>query len=365
MPFALTIMFGATLRGFGRRLSRPAILAVGAGTTAVALLGSPDTLHMGRPDPARAAAAPPAKWVSPAAGGALPTYSLAEVAKHTSVAEGVWVTFRGGVYDITPFLANHPGGVDKIMTAAGQSVEPFWALYRQHLMPKGAGDDGGPVPKDHVADILAPLQVGWLDPAELAALPARDSTDPYANEPARHPALKLLSATPCSGESPASLMVDSWTTPNELFFVRNHHPVPQIEPSSFTLEVAGPEGTSRSFTLEELKALPQTTITASLQCGGNRRAELNGVRKTSGNAWGFGAISNATWTGVRLRDLLGTCGLPNDEEGAAAAGVHHVEFEGVDGTVASIPAVKAITASGDVLIAYEMNGEPLLAAEGR
>jgi len=310
--------------------------------------------------PTLASAPAPAKAWERSAGGVLPTYSLAEVATHTTVEKGVWVTFRGGVYDITTFVQNHPGGVDKIMTAAGQSVEPFWSLYRQHLQPKSTAADG-PVPKDHVAEILAPLQVGWLDPAEMARQKrsAADDNDPYAHEPERHPALKLISATPCSGESPATLMSDSWTTPNDLFFVRNHHPVPVLDDQTFTLEVSSLGGNVRSFTLAELRALPQATVTASLQCGGNRRGELNSVRKTSGNAWGLGAISNATWTGVRLVDVLAAAGAPSDEETAEAAGVGHVELEGVDGTTASIPVGKATSRSGDVLLAYEMNGEPL------
>ena len=117
-----------------------------------------------------------------------------------------------------------------------------------------------------------------------------------------------------------------------------------------TRQVAGPSG-ARSYTLAELKAMPQSTVTASLQCGGNRRGELNAHRKTSGNAWGCGAISNATWTGVRLRDVLRAAGMPSDEGSAAAAGIAHVEFEGVDGTVASIPAHKATNVNGDVLLA--------------
>ena len=47
----------------------------------------------------------------------------------------------------------------------------------------------------------------------------------YAHEPERHAALRLLSETPCSGESPQTLVADNWITPNALFFVRNHHPV--------------------------------------------------------------------------------------------------------------------------------------------
>ena len=77
--------------------------------------------------------------------------------------------------------------------------------------------------KDHVQEILAPLQVGWLDPAEAAtAAAARAADDPYRDEPERHPALRMLSETPCSAETPAHLLGDAYLTPSELFFVRNH-----------------------------------------------------------------------------------------------------------------------------------------------
>ena len=81
--------------------------------------------------------------------------------------------------------------------------------------------------------------------------------------------------------------------------------------------------------------LPQ--VTATLQCGGNRRAELEAHKRTGGNAWGGGAISNARWGGVYLREVLRECGLTSP----LAAGVQHVQFEGEDGTKASIPAMKA------------------------
>ena len=304
-----------------------------------------------RPPPSAAPSPPP----QPHHDDGLPIYSKAEIAEHVSPERGVWVTFQGGVYDITAFVQNHPGGIEKIMTAAGQSVEPYWSLYRQHLMPAAAGQP--PAPKQHVAEILAPLKIGRMDPAELAAerTSKRAVDDPYANEPERHAALKLISETPCSGETPQTLVNDNWLTPNGLFFVRNHHPVPRIDEAAYQLRVEGLGVTAHTFGLDELKRLPKAEVTATLQCGGNRRGGLDEVKRTSGNAWGAGAISNATWGGVYLRDVLAHCGL----QSPMRRGVRHVQFEGDDGTKASIPATKAFSEYGDVLLAYEMNGEPL------
>eukprot|EP00741_Cyanophora_paradoxa_P012287 tig00000169_g11873.t1 len=61
-----------------------------------------------------------------------PTYSRAEVAKHKTAETGIWVTFDGAVYDVTEFVAGHPGGAAKLMLAAGGPLEPFWKIYSQH-----------------------------------------------------------------------------------------------------------------------------------------------------------------------------------------------------------------------------------------
>lgn len=62
----------------------------------------------------------------------LPMYSLDEVMKHNSNETRIWVSYGQGVYDITEFVSQHPGGSEKIMMAAGTSVEPFWMLYGVH-----------------------------------------------------------------------------------------------------------------------------------------------------------------------------------------------------------------------------------------
>lgn len=78
----------------------------------------------------------------------LPVFSHDEVTKHRTLEDGVWVTYRGGVYDITEFVAMHPGGT-KILLAAGGALEPFWALYAVHN-------------QEHVLEILSQYKVGLL-----------------------------------------------------------------------------------------------------------------------------------------------------------------------------------------------------------
>lgn len=79
---------------------------------------------------------------------AFPIFSQEEVTKHRSLEDGMWVTYRGSVYDITEFVAMHPGG-DKILLAAGGALEPFWALYAVHN-------------QEHVLEILSTYKVGTL-----------------------------------------------------------------------------------------------------------------------------------------------------------------------------------------------------------
>merc|ERR1719159_101011 len=99
-------------------------------------------------------------------------------------------------------------------------------------------------------------------------------------------------------------------------------------------------------------------VVSTIQCGGNRRGEFNTVDETSGIPWGCGAMSTARFRGVFLRDVLTFSGLMTPES-AERDGVRHVIFEAEDGMQASIPIEKALSPYGDVLLAFEMNGEPL------
>ena len=226
----------------------------------------------------------------------LPTYTRAEVAKHKSAADGgIWVTYKDGVYDITDFVANHPGGSDKIILAAGQAIDPFWRIYQTHMK------------SSYAMEQLEKMRVGKLDASEPAV--QIDTSDPYSGDPARHPALVVHNERPCNAEVPPQLQMASYLTPDEIWFVRHHHPVPRIDAESYQLRVAvlepGQSGAS-SKAKEELKLslgtlkahFPKTEIVSTIQCGGNRRAGLDAVEKTAGIAWGTGAISNAKWGGV-------------------------------------------------------------------
>lgn len=171
---------------------------------------------------------------------------------------------------------------------------------------------------------------------------------------------------PYNAGPPLNLLCQSDITPKDLFFVRNHGDVPQIDPTTYRFTV---EGTSNplSLSLPELcRQFPQVTVAATLQCAGNRRQELMAYKPIPGElGWDAEAISHATWTGVRLGDVLSAAGIEQNDQAL------HVAFEGFDRTErlnrtinfgGSIPIEKAL--HPEVLLAYEMNGAPLTALHG-
>ncbi|KAF4670537.1 hypothetical protein FOL46_000743 [Perkinsus olseni] len=290
----------------------------------------------------------------------LRTYKASEVAEHNKEGLSVWVTFKEGVYDITGFVKEHPGGKEKILMAAGGAVDDFWRLYRQHLQ----------LPE--ISHMLEAMRIGNLDPEDFARASSqsqKSDDDPFRFEPDhRHPALQFRSQQPCNAEAPLELLVDSFETPNELFFVRNHFPVPPPpEEPVVRFEGVGLKEPVE-LTVDELREkFPQRTVSAVIQCAGNRRSEFNrrleGKPPVKGLNWTLGAISSATWTGPRLSEVLQyVYGDERIPEELASEG--HVQFWGRDGDGqqnygASVPAAKALSQNGDVILALEMNGEPL------
>ncbi|CAN0014311.1 unnamed protein product [Bubo scandiacus] len=265
-----------------------------------------------RPGLRRAAAAGVPRRPRPPPAPRYPRYTREEVGRHRSPQDRVWVTHGTEVFDVTDFVELHPGGADKLLLAAGGPLEPFWALYAVHNQP-------------HVLELLREYKVGELSPEE--APPAPDATqDPFAGDPPRHPALRVNSQKPFNAEPPAELLAERFLTPNELFFTRNHLPVPAVDPSSYRLRVEGPGGRALSLSLAELRSrFPKHEVTATLQCAGNRRTEMSRVRPVKGLAWDIGAISTARWGGARLRDVLLHAGFAEEREGE-----WHVCFEGLD-----------------------------------
>ena len=152
-------------------------------------------------------------------------------------------------------------------------------------------------------------------------------------------------------------------TPNEAFFVRWHLAgIPtSVDTGSFRLQVDGHVRRSLVLSLEDLRRrFEPVSIVAVAQCSGNSRSLF--APRVPGAQWKHGAMGNALWTGVRLRDLL-------DAAGIRAAAID-VSFDGLDEPpLASIPdMVKSLAVDRarepDVIVAWEMNGQPLPVLNG-
>lgn len=277
----------------------------------------------------------------------LPDYTYDQIGDHTSEETGIWVVYKDGVYDITRFIKNHPGGTEKISMAMGTSVEPFWNMYRVHL-------------NDHVLETLETLRIGNVHPDEEKL--EFETEDFYAHEPKRSPLLKVNAAKPFNAESPAKFLATSFYTPNDLFFVRNHLPVPKMDELKREVQLGGIgfKGTT-TLSIEELKAkYPHHEISSTVMCAGNRRSDMYATKPIKGLMWGVGAASNAKWAGVKLCDVLKDHGI----SGEGMDG-YHITFQGSDmdiegkGYGASIPIEIAVDPNREVLLAFEMNGKEL------
>ncbi len=318
-----------------------------------------------------------------------PVYTLEEVAQADGT-EGrpMWITYRGGVYDVTEFQHIHPGG-HLIGQAAGADVGPFWDVWaHHHHAPK-------------VGQYLDQLRIGALasgggEGAHDAAMVEEEEeeeeeeevVDPYSSEPVRDRDLQtVFTERPYCSETPNEALGASYLTAANAFYVRNHAPVPDCAwPADGQSRESGAEAhdvlfdgvekgdacdgplatTMVSLTAAKLEELfLRVTITSILQCAGNRASEDiaatgdSGFTNTPYENITHGMVGNAQWSGVRLAHVLPAlyptacqAALEGDEE-------WHIVFEGADGYSASTPLARVLRTENDCVLATRMNGEPL------
>ncbi|MDE3740893.1 sulfite oxidase [Maribacter polysaccharolyticus] len=176
--------------------------------------------------------------------------------------------------------------------------------------------------------------------------------------------MEVLNDKPWNIEAKAHLLDDK-ITPNSSMFIRNNGLIPeQIDANTWTLTIDGESvDTPKSYTLEELKTkFNQHTYQLTLECGGNGRSEFDPPAK--GNQWTVGAVSCASWTGVRLRDILEDVGVNNDAVyiGYHAADVHLSRDPQKEPISRGAPMAKAM--QDETLIAFQMNGKDIPLAHG-
>ncbi|MFO1103599.1 MAG: molybdopterin-dependent oxidoreductase [Methylocystis sp.] len=197
----------------------------------------------------------------------------------------------------------------------------------------------------------------WLSPAlpegvrDAAALEAVAGKNP----------LIRLSRRPPNYETPIDYFRHA-ITPDEAFFIRYHlSGIPSVDAKTWRLSIAGEGAQSDvAITLDELKSMASAEIVAVNQCSGNRRGLFQ--PHVAGVQWGYGAMGCARWRGVRLKDLIDKVGVKKETMEVSFVGADRPAVEKTPAFVKSIPLEKALEDS--VLVAYEMNGEPLPALNG-
>jgi DMSO/TMAO reductase YedYZ molybdopterin-dependent catalytic subunit len=207
--------------------------------------------------------------------------------------------------------------------------------------------------------------------AALALSPLRARAEPTINLPLpggpdqrlvttafpQKGALILQRTRPPLLETPFEVFDQGVFTPNDRFFVRWHWAVipDAVDVKKFQLMVRGHVDRELPLSLDDLLALPRMELAAVNQCSGNSRGYFQ--PRVPGGEWSNGAMGNARWTGVALRDVLDRAGVK--------AGAVQVRFNGLDEPV--VPDAPDFMKSldidhardGEVMIAFAMNGEQL------
>jgi DMSO/TMAO reductase YedYZ molybdopterin-dependent catalytic subunit len=174
--------------------------------------------------------------------------------------------------------------------------------------------------------------------------------------------LVRLTYRPLNLETPLADLRAAFT-PNDAFFVRYHlSVVPPVDARAWRLEVGGASALRpRAFSLAELRReFAPVTVAAVNQCSGFRRGLF--APRVPGVQWENGAIGQARWSGVRLKDVLERVGVGPDALEVVLDGADSAPLPQTPDFVKSLPIAKALEA--DPLIAFEMNGEPLPVTNG-
>jgi nitrate reductase (NAD(P)H) len=179
--------------------------------------------------------------------------------------------------------------------------------------------------------------------------------------------IRLTGIHPFNVEAPLSALYnEGFLTSPELFYVRNHGAVPEVDEATIPDWEFSIEGLVKhpiTITLKQLIAeYEQITVPITLVCAGNRRKEQNQVRKSKGFSWGAAGVSTALWTGVPMMELL--------KRAKPLRSARYVCMEGADklpngyyGT--SIKLNWAMDPNRGILVAHKMNGEILRPDHGK
>jgi DMSO/TMAO reductase YedYZ molybdopterin-dependent catalytic subunit len=150
-------------------------------------------------------------------------------------------------------------------------------------------------------------------------------------------------------------------TPVGLHYLLIHYDIPAVDPATWRLTVGGSVARPLSLSLDELRAREAVDVTVTMECAGNGRAGL--TPRPISQPWLLEAVGTARWRGVPLRQLLAESGLADDAVEIVFTGLDRgIEKEVEQSYERALTREEAL--ADDVLLAYEMNGAPLLPQHG-
>lgn len=150
-------------------------------------------------------------------------------------------------------------------------------------------------------------------------------------------------------------------TPAGLHYLLIHYDIPDVNETAFRLTVDGHVGRPLWLSMDDLRARPRVTAEVTMECAGNGRALIE--PRAISQPWLRGAVGNAEWTGTPLAPVLDEAGVLEDTVDVAFAGLDHGLEGGIEQDYERGLSLDEATRP-DVLLAYEMNGRPLLPQHG-
>jgi len=208
-----------------------------------------------------------------------------------------------------------------------------------------------------VAGLALATAPAWAQTTVDLGLPGGPNTRPITTSFPQKTAMILQRSRPPLLETPFEVFDKGVFTPNNEFYVRWHWAVipTEVDVDKFRLAVRGHVNEVLSLSLQQIMSLPRVEMAAVNQCSGNSRGFFE--PRVAGGEWANGAMGNARWIGVRLKDVLDRAGVKT--------GAVQVRFNGMDEPVVSDGPdfMKSLdidhARDGEVMIAYGMNGEQL------
>ena len=145
-------------------------------------------------------------------------------------------------------------------------------------------------------------------------------------------------------------------TPTGLHYLLTHYDIPVVDPAGFRLRIDGLVDTPLSLDVEAIRRRPRRSLLVTLECAGNGRARL--LPRPVSQPWLIEAVGTARWTGTPLAALLREAGLRGGAVEVVFTGADHGIERGVEQDYQrSLPVAECLR--DDVLLAYEMNDQPL------